>query len=121
MSNFPDARLARAVRRAPWFVFPDQPERGTTYWDWSLTPVKDSGGGVHGLVFSLRETTRYKQAELGLRESEERFRTVPDNAQDSIARFDRLGRFLFTNAFAARHPRHRRQSNRPARSSSKSC
>ena len=77
MSNFPDARLARAVRRAPWFVFPDQPERGTTYWDWSLTPVKDSGGGVHGLVFSLRETTRYKQVELGLRESRVRSASAP--------------------------------------------
>ena len=30
------------------FVFPDQPERGVTYWDWSLAPVKDSSGNVEG-------------------------------------------------------------------------
>jgi hypothetical protein len=45
------------------FVFPDQPERGVTYWDWSLTPVKGAGGAAMGLVFSLRETTRYKLAQ----------------------------------------------------------
>ncbi len=64
------------------FVFPDQPQRGVTYWDWSLSPVKDSGGKVTGLVFSLRETTKYKQAEEVLRltkdEWEKTFSTVPD-------------------------------------------
>ena len=27
------------------FEYPDQPERGTTYWDWSLQPVKEPDGG----------------------------------------------------------------------------
>ena len=45
------------------FVYPDQPERGVTYWDWSLAPVKNSSGNVTGLVLSLRETTKYKQAD----------------------------------------------------------
>jgi len=65
------------------FVFPDQPERGVTYWDWSLAPVKTSGGDVVGLVFSLRETTKYKQVEEALRESEERLRFLGDNLPDS--------------------------------------
>jgi len=56
------------------FEFPDQPERGVTYWDWSLMPVKEASGKVQGLVFSLRETTKYKRAELALRASEERAR-----------------------------------------------
>jgi len=54
------------------FVFPDQPERGVTYWDWTLSPVKDAVGKVIGLVFSLFETTARKQVEEGLRESAER-------------------------------------------------
>jgi PAS domain S-box-containing protein len=54
------------------FVFPDQPERGTTYWDWSLTPVKTPGGSVSGLVFSLHETTHFKQAQEALIASEKR-------------------------------------------------
>ena len=45
------------------FEFPDQPERGTTYWDWSLVPVKNDASEVLGLVFSLRETTTYVQAQ----------------------------------------------------------
>jgi len=65
------------------FVFPDQPERGVTYWDWSLAPVKDSSGNVEGLVFSLRETTKYKKVEEALRESEERLRFLGDNLPDS--------------------------------------
>lgn len=65
------------------FVFRDQPERGVTYWDWSLAPVKNSSGDVEGLVFSLRETTKYKQVEEALRESEERLRFLGDNLPDS--------------------------------------
>ncbi len=53
------------------FRFPDQPERGVTYWNWSLVPVKAITGKVVGLVFSLRETTRYKQAEEALRQAKD--------------------------------------------------
>ncbi len=44
------------------FVFPDQPERGVTYWDWSLQPIKKKEK-VEGLVFSLVETTERKKME----------------------------------------------------------
>ena len=46
------------------FEFPDQPERGITYWDWTLTPIKNSSEEVEGLVFSLMETTERKRMEL---------------------------------------------------------
>jgi len=49
------------------FEFPDQPERGVTYWDWSLTPVKGPDDRVAGLVFSLFETTERKRAQETLR------------------------------------------------------
>ena len=45
------------------FEFKDQPERGVTYWDWTLTPVKDSLGEVRGLVLSLIDTTARKKVE----------------------------------------------------------
>lgn len=61
------------------FEFPDQPERGTTYWDWSLIPVKDLSGCVTGLVFTLRETTANKLAEQALRNSERLYRAIGES------------------------------------------
>jgi PAS domain S-box-containing protein len=58
------------------FVFPDQPERGVTYWDWNLIPVKNASGNVEGLFGTLTEVTDRVQAEMALRESELRFRNV---------------------------------------------
>ncbi len=44
------------------FVFAGHPERGTSYWDWTLTPVKDPVGRVQGLVLSLVDVTEQVQA-----------------------------------------------------------
>ena len=77
--------------------FSDQPERGSTYWDWSLTPVKDDDGLVRGLVFSLRETTKYKRAELTLVESEERFRRMAETCTDIIFQMDTRGRITYAS------------------------
>ena len=43
--------------KAKPFEFPDQPDRGLTYWDWSLIPVKGNQDEIVGLVFTLSEVT----------------------------------------------------------------
>ena len=43
--------------RAKPFEYADQPERGITYWDWTLVPVKGGNGQVQGLVLSLMDVT----------------------------------------------------------------
>lgn len=48
------------------FVYQGQPERGITYWDWSLQPLKDAQGKVEGLILFLVDTTKRKQAEDAL-------------------------------------------------------
>jgi PAS domain S-box-containing protein len=58
------------------FVFPEQPERGVTYWDWTLVPILDHQGEVEYLVFSLNEVTERKRAEEALRKSEDAARTL---------------------------------------------
>ena len=63
-SKCPYATFTRA------FVYPDQPERGTTYWDWTLVPILDQQGEVEHLVFSLQEVTERKRAEDALQRSE---------------------------------------------------
>jgi PAS domain S-box-containing protein len=55
-----DTLIPAEVKDKP-FVFPDQPKRGETYWDWTLQPVSDNDGKVEGLVFSLVETTERKK------------------------------------------------------------
>jgi len=61
------------------FIFPSQPERGVTYWDWTLTPVKDATGKVQGLVLSLIETTARVLAEQQLT-TQERLATIGELA-----------------------------------------
>jgi len=50
-----------AVAKA--FVFPDHPEWGVTYWDWTLVPILDDNGEVDFLVFVLNDVTDRKKAE----------------------------------------------------------
>lgn len=40
------------------FAYPERPERGTTYWDWHIEPVKDAEGRVQALVLSLLDVTQ---------------------------------------------------------------
>ena len=62
------------------FVFPDQPNRGMTYWDWSLFAVKDEKGNVTGLVFTLAEVTGRIRAE--------------NEVKDSLEKLHQLGRYV---------------------------
>ena len=39
------------------YEFPGQPWRGVTFWDWTLTPVKDPRGDIEGFVYSLVDVT----------------------------------------------------------------
>ncbi len=80
------------------FEFPDQPERGITYWDWSLTPIEGAKNTVTGLVFSLRETTRFKQAEAALRQSESRYRMLHESLRDAFVQVAMDGRIVECNA-----------------------
>lgn len=51
-------------------------ERGISYWDWSLIPIKNQEEKVIGLILVLSDVTSRKMAQDALVESENRFRGV---------------------------------------------
>ncbi|MBI2514462.1 MAG: PAS domain S-box protein [Opitutae bacterium] len=60
------------------FVYVDQPERGVTYWNWTITPVKDASGHVDSLFFVLLDVTHEVRVEEAIRASEARYRLLFD-------------------------------------------
>ncbi|MFO7890422.1 MAG: PAS domain S-box protein [bacterium] len=56
------------------FTFAHQPERGVTYWNWTLNPITNSAGDTENLVLTLEETTKRKRIENKLKESEARYK-----------------------------------------------
>jgi diguanylate cyclase (GGDEF)-like protein/PAS domain S-box-containing protein len=45
------------------FEYPDHPEWGVTYWDWTLHPLKDAAGNVESLLFVLLNVTERRRTE----------------------------------------------------------
>jgi PAS domain S-box-containing protein len=54
------------------FTYASAPERGTTYWDWSLLPVKGADGRVAGLVLVLVDVTQRERAQVELERERQR-------------------------------------------------
>jgi len=50
------------VARAKQFVFTDQPERGVTYWDFTVTPARREGR-IAGVVLLLYDVTEFIEAQ----------------------------------------------------------
>ena len=63
----------------------------------TLSPIKDATGAMIGLSAIARDITERKQAELALRESEERFRTMADTAPMIVWMTDAAGECTFCN------------------------
>jgi PAS domain S-box-containing protein len=75
------------------FVYAEHPERGVTYWDWRLQPLKDTSGRVSGLVLSLLDVTRRK---LG-RQERLRMAAAVEQASESISILDAEGLISYVN------------------------
>jgi PAS domain S-box-containing protein len=79
------------------FLFPSHPEWGTSYWNWTLTPLSDERGEVSFLVFSLEDVTERTRATNALLESEERFRALTENTSDWIWEVDADQRYTYVS------------------------
>lgn len=82
---------------AKLFEYTEKPERGLSYWDWSLIPIKDQGGVVTAVVLTLVNVSDRKRAEEALRESEEKWRSITEHSPDHIMLLDRDANILFIN------------------------
>ena len=79
------------------FRFPDQPERGVTYWDWSLVPLLDERGEVEILVFLLNEVTEFRKTEEKLKNQLQFEQTLIDAVPVPIFYKDLQGKYLGCN------------------------
>ncbi|MFX0034140.1 MAG: PAS domain S-box protein [Candidatus Hermodarchaeota archaeon] len=83
------------------FEYAEHPERGITYWDWSLIPIKNDTEVVEGLVFTLQNVTNKKIAEQKLKDSEEKYHNLFNNSPLGIFLFDENGNLLEGNTSAS--------------------
>jgi len=77
---YPNAENERIFRRvvetgepyrayAKPFEYAGHPERGTSYWDWILQPMRGPDGRVGGVIFSLIDVTQRVRAEKAAAEA----------------------------------------------------
>jgi PAS domain S-box-containing protein len=82
--------------------FPEQPEQGSGYWDWTLAPVRDEAGHVQGLVHSLLDVTQEVLARQHVEHLAARDRAILDSINDGLIIFDLDGNVLDMNPAALR-------------------
>lgn len=58
------------------FEYANNQERGVSYWDWSLMPVKNQDDKVAGLLMVLNNVTERKKIQLAKAENDRRFRAA---------------------------------------------
>jgi two-component system CheB/CheR fusion protein len=67
------------------FEFADQPERGTTWWNWSLVPVRSAGGRMHGVLLSLIDVS----AQVTARKAVEELAAERERSEEALREADR--------------------------------
>lgn len=72
------------------FVFPNQKERGITYWDWTLQPIKNAQAQVEGLVLSLIETTERKRFQTEIEEYAFRMEALAETRAKQLSQSERM-------------------------------
>jgi len=58
------------------FSYPEHPEWGISYWDWTLAPLLDDEGQVEFLILSLNDVTELKQSEQNLHRQRQKQREL---------------------------------------------
>lgn len=78
------------------FEFFKNPEKGITYWDWSLQPINSSAGNIEGLILFQSDVTKRIKAEKELIEAQLRL--------NDEKRLSDIGKLAATVAHELRNP-----------------
>jgi PAS domain S-box-containing protein len=76
----------------------EQPGADPTFWDWTLTPVKDKTGTVEGSILILVNVTDRVLSQKYLQEREQRFRELADSLPQTVIESDSAGHITFINS-----------------------
>ncbi len=79
------------------FNFTGQPWQGVTYWDWTLSPVKDANGRVVRLLLSLTDVTERIKAEQALKKSLTYAENIIDTVPEPLMILDSNMRVMMAN------------------------
>ncbi|HYW77944.1 MAG TPA: PAS domain S-box protein [Thermoguttaceae bacterium] len=85
-------------------------DNNEVYVEISAAPILDETGEVVQIIQASRDITDRKRAEIELRESEERFRTVVEASKDAVIAINRDGLVIIFNRAAEEMFGHRRES-----------
>lgn len=85
------------VEFAKPFEYAENPERGTTWWDWSLIPLAGESGAVGSLLFILIDVSSRVRAEQALRARDRIAATSLEVMGDIFVVLDDHGRALSHN------------------------
>jgi len=95
---------AEHIEGCPWTRMENSKSRertelalGDKWFEITIDPILDSNHKLIGAVHVVSDITQRKQAEEALRESEERYRTVIQDAHDMIQSVRPDGSFIFVN------------------------
>lgn len=87
------------------FAYQEHLERGQSYWDWSLVPVKNAAGEIAGFILTLLDVTQRVQAEEQLQQLPNKLLVAQEDERRMIARelHDEVGQELLTLKIHLQH------------------
>jgi diguanylate cyclase (GGDEF)-like protein/PAS domain S-box-containing protein len=78
------------------------PSGETIIWENTANPLRDVRGNITGCIEIVRDITKRKQGEQKLKESEEKYRSIFENAVEGIFQVATDGHFISANPAMAR-------------------
>jgi PAS domain S-box-containing protein len=77
------ANASPYITQQTQFSWPDQPERGISYWDWTLLPIQEENKFVSGLMLIVTDRTNYVKASRAVEQTQQFYEDLV-NAIDGI-------------------------------------